>query len=39
MFMIYGCNGCACKLISHLAEEDKSWIVMDNKIFDRCQGK
>ena len=27
MFMIYECNGCACKLSSCLAEEDESWIV------------
>ena len=24
MFMIYECKGCACKLISYLAEENKS---------------
>ena len=24
MFMIYGCNVCACKLICCIAEEDKS---------------
>ena len=24
MFMIYECNGCACKLISRLAEANKS---------------
>ena len=32
--MIYECNGCACKLISCLAEENKSLITGDDKIFD-----
>ena len=27
MFMIYECNGCACKLSSCLVEEDESWIM------------
>ena len=38
-FMIYECNVCACKLICCLAEEDKSLIAGDNKIFDCCRGK
>ena len=38
MFIIYECNGCACKLISYLAEENKSLIAGDNKIFDYCWG-
>ena len=32
MFMIYECNVCACKLISCLAEENKSLITGDNEI-------
>ena len=32
MFMIYECNVCACKLISCLAEENKSVITGDNEI-------
>ena len=39
MFMIYECNECACKLISRLAEENKSLISGDNEIFDYCRGK
>ena len=39
MFMIYECNVYAYKLISCFAEENKSWIAGDNKIFDRCRGK
>ena len=39
MSMIYECNGCACKLGSRLAEENKSLIAGDNEIFDCCQGK
>ena len=39
MFMIYECNGCACKLSSRLAEENTSLITGDNEIFDRCRGK
>ena len=39
MFMIYEYNGCACKLISCLAEENKSLITGDNEIFDCCRGK
>ena len=31
MFMIYKCNICACKMISCLAEENKSLIVRDNE--------
>ena len=31
MFMIYGCDVCACKLISCIAEENKSLIAGDNK--------
>ena len=26
MFMIYGCNVCACKLMCYIAEENKSLI-------------
>ena len=36
MSMIYECNVCACKLIGCFAEENKSEIAGDNKIFDRC---
>ena len=39
MFMIYECNGCACKLISCLDEENKSLITEDNEIFDCCRGE
>ena len=39
MFMIYECNVCACKLISRLAEENKSLITGDNEMFDCCWEK
>ena len=47
MFMIYECNVCACKLISCLAEENKSLtavgdlkslIVEDERSFGHCWG-
>ena len=38
MFMIYECSGCACKLSSCLAEENKSLITGDNEVFDCCRG-
>ena len=39
MFMIYECNGWACKLSGCLAEENKSLIIGDNEIFDCCRRK
>ena len=39
MFMIYECNVCTCKLMSCLAEENKSLIAGDNKTLDCCRGK
>ena len=39
MFMIYECNGCAGKMGSYLAEENKSLIVGDNENLDCCRGK
>ena len=39
MFMIHECNGCACKLSSFLAEENKSLVTGDKEIFDCCRGK
>ena len=39
MFMIYECNGYACKLSSCLVEEGKFQIAGDNEIFDCLPGK